>query len=345
MATTSLKYRKHQLSNVEKQISTLARFPQFSQTLQNKKQKELQAISPRILQLNLGYLCNQSCQHCHVDAGPDRKELMKKETLKLCLKVWANEDFETLDITGGAPEMHPHFRYLVEEARKQKPKAEIIVRSNLSIIVSHPKYYDLPVFFAKNQIHIISSLPFYNEESTDTQRGKGIFRKSIEALTRLNAIQYGKSNSQLKLDLIYNPNGAYLPAPQNELEKIFKEKLKEYSIEFHHLFTITNTPIHRFLDFLIQSDNYEEYMNKLIHSFNPNTLNSLMCRDTISVDYLGYLYDCDFNQMLKMKVNSKNSQHIKNYKKEALENRTINVRQHCYACTAGAGSSCQGELA
>jgi radical SAM/Cys-rich protein len=279
-----------------------------------------------------------------VDAGPDRKEIMTKETMQQCLEVIKNTSVHTLDLTGGAPEMNPNFRWFVEEASKLGVQ-DFIVRSNLTIILANKKYHDLPEFFAKHNIHVISSLPYYKREKTDKQRGDGVFDKSIKALQMLNEVGYGMPNSSLKLDLVYNPSGAFLPADQMALEQDFKKALKEdFNIDFHSLFAITNLPISRFLDYLIASDNYEDYMYSLVEAFNPKAVAKVMCTNTISVSYDGWLYDCDFNQMLGLKVATA-EKHISQFNEEILTNRTILVSQHCYGCTAGAGSSCQGTVA
>jgi radical SAM/Cys-rich protein len=230
----------------------------------------------------------------------------------------------------------------VSEARARGVK-EIIVRSNLTIIVANPKYYDLPDFFEEHQVRVVSSLPFYNAGKTDRQRGEGVFKDSIEALHRLNKIGYGQPGSGLILDLVYNPVGAFLPGDQKQLERDFKQELKQhFNVNFNSLFTITNIPISRFLDFLLESGNYEEYMEKLVNAFNPSAVPGVMCRNTISVDWQGYLYDCDFNQMLGLKTAKSAGQHLSEFDLHQLENRQIVIGQHCFACTAGAGSSCQG---
>ena len=240
--------------------------------------------------------------------------------------------------------MNPHFRWFVEEASKLGIK-DFIVRSNLTIIRANKKYYDLPDFFKKYHIHVVSSMPHWTRGKTDRQRGKGVFDKSIKALQELNSVGYGKPGSPLKLDLVYNPSGAFLPGNQESMEKEFKNALMEdFGIQFHQLFAITNLPIARFLDYLIASDNYEEYMYSLVEAFNASTLENVMCTNTLSVSWDGYLYDCDFNQMLKLKVASK-LKHISEYNEEVVQNRNIIVSQHCYGCTAGAGSSCQGTVA
>jgi radical SAM/Cys-rich protein len=261
------------------------------------------------------------------------------------LEVLEHTKIKTLDITGGAPEMNPDFHYLVSEAHKRGVK-EIIVRSNLTIIRSNPKYYDLPQFFKDNHVRVCSSLPFYSADKTDRQRGEGVFKDSIEALQQLNKVGYGKEGSGMVLDLVYNPAGAFLPGDQKGLERDFKKELKDhFGVEFNNLFTITNIPISRFLDFLIESGNYEGYMEKLVNAFNPAAVAGVMCRNTISIDWQGNLYDCDFNQMLGLKTEPKAGQHISTFDVTKLEDRNIVINNHCFACTAGAGSSCQGATA
>ena len=289
-------------------------------------------------------MCNQVCAHCHVDAGPDRKEIMTRETMQECLDVIKQTGVHTLDLTGGAPEMNPHFRWFVEQATKIGIR-DVIVRSNLTIITANKKYNDLPEFFKTHNIHVISSMPHWTEDKTDKQRGDGVFNASIKALKMLNAVGYGMSNSKLKLDLVYNPSGAFLPGNQAALEMDFKKALSEkFDIQFHNLFSITNLPISRFLDYLIASENYEDYMYNLVEAFNPAAVDNVMCTNTLSVSWDGWLYDCDFNQMLELKVDS-SVQHIRDFNKDTLNKRTICISQHCYGCTAGAGSSCQGTIA
>jgi radical SAM/Cys-rich protein len=292
----------------------------------------------------VGYMCNQVCSHCHVDAGPDRKEIMTQETMEQILHVLRNSKINTVDLTGGAPEMHPQFRWFVEEIRKTEVE-EIIVRSNLTIILANKKYNDLPEFFSEHKIHVISSLPFYKRNKTDRQRGDGVFDSSIKALQMLNAVGFGLPNSELQLDLVYNPSGAFLPGDQKALELDFKKALAEdFNIKFNLLFTITNLPISRFLDYLIASENYEEYMHALVDAFNPSAVGNVMCTNTISVSWEGFLFDCDFNQMLDLKVDSTIA-HISEFNSTVLDDRNIRLSQHCYGCTAGAGSSCQGSIA
>lgn len=315
----------------------------FQQKLDESGLYPLTTTSISTLQINIGKMCNQVCKHCHVDAGPDRKEIMTTETMQHCLDVLRNNPgLHTADLTGGAPEMNPNFRWFVEEIKKLD--RHIIVRCNLTIIRANKKYYDLPEFYKQHHIEVVSSLPFYSKDRTDKQRGDGVFEDSILALQMLNAVGYGIEDSNLKLNLVYNPAGAFLPASQNALEAEFKAALKkDFGISFHHLYSITNLPISRFLDYLLQSGNYEKYMEKLIDAYNPAAAANVMCRTSISVGWDGFLYDCDFNQMLEMKVNC-GSKHISNYNSKTLGEREIIVNQHCYGCTAGAGSSCGGAL-
>lgn len=352
MAIKSLKARQNELSNTKRQLEILSNgifidgtLPTFKEKLNAHQLEDIRPKALQILQINLGYMCNQVCAHCHVDAGPDRKEMMLDQTLEDCLNVMRNNPIETVDLTGGAPEMHPKFRWFVEQIRSQTTVKEIIVRSNLTIIMANKKYHDLPAFFAKHKLHVISSLPFYKRNKTDRQRGSGVFDQSIKALQKLNEIGFGKDNPSLALDLVYNPSGAFLPGDQQALENDFKTALKEdFDIDFNQLFTITNLPISRFLDYLIASENYEEYMHTLVDAFNPVAAENVMCTNTLSVSWEGYLYDCDFNQMLELKVAS-DHQHIRDFNLDALEKRKIHLSQHCYGCTAGAGSSCQGSIA
>lgn len=350
-ATTSLKRREHELGDPANQLKHLSNgifqsgeCPTFRSKLEGVGQWPLKPERISVFQVNVGYMCNQVCKHCHVDAGPDRKEIMSRETIDQCLDAIARSGVHTLDLTGGAPEMNPDFRYFVEQA-KNRGVAEIIVRSNLTIFSANKKYEDLPGFFRDNGVRVVSSLPYFNADRTDRQRGTGVFARSIDALKRLNDVGYGKPGSGLVLDLVYNPLGAFLPGDQAQLEADFKRSLKEqYEVVFNSLFAITNMPISRFLEFLEVSGNYEGYMRKLVNSFNPAAVEGVMCRNTVSIGYDGRLFDCDFNQMLEMPVAS-TAAHVKDFSLEDLEGRSIAVHQHCYGCTAGAGSSCQGEVA
>ena len=351
MATKSLKARHKALSYTENQLEILegglfqqGELPYFRDKIADTGQFPLRPKKLEVLQINVGYMCNQVCEHCHVDAGPDRKEIMTRETMEQCLEVIKNTGAHTLDLTGGAPEMNPNFRWFVEEAAKVGIK-DFIVRSNLTIIRANKNYHDLPQFFKKHNVHVVSSMPHYTKGKTDKQRGDGVFDKSIKALQELNAVGYGMPDSPLKLDLVYNPSGAFLPADQAAMERDFKNALHEdFGIEFHNLFAITNLPISRFLDYLIASENYEDYMYALVDAYNPAAVENVMCTNTISVSWDGWLYDCDFNQMLGLKVASK-VKHIKDYNEDILADRKIIISQHCYGCTAGAGSSCQGTVA
>ncbi|MEH6705495.1 MAG: arsenosugar biosynthesis radical SAM (seleno)protein ArsS [Galbibacter orientalis] len=350
MLKKSLHKRANQLSQSKKQLEILSNgifangeLPTFKDKIAETNQLPLRPNKTEILQINVGYMCNQVCSHCHVDAGPDRKEIMTKETMQQCLDIIKNTGAHTLDLTGGAPEMNPNFRWFVEEASKIGVE-DFIVRSNLTIIEANKKYNDLPDFFKKHNIHVISSMPHWTKEKTDKQRGQGVFNKSIEALKKLNTVGYGMPNSNLKLDLVYNPAGAFLPTNQASMEKDFKKALiDDFGIQFHNLFAITNLPISRFLEYLIASENYEDYMYSLVEAFNPSAVKNVMCTNTISISWDGWLYDCDFNQMLDLKVDSK-VKHVSEYNEDILNNRDIIISQHCYGCTAGAGSSCQGTV-
>ena len=315
----------------------------FQQNLEKAGLFPLRPTQLEIFQVNVGKMCNQVCKHCHVDAGPDRKEIMTRKTMLLCLEALANNpSVGIVDITGGAPELNPDFRWFVESIKALGK--HIIVRCNLTIILANKRFYDLPDFFKLHNVEVASSLPFYTKDRTDRQRGDGVFEDSIKALEMLNAVGYGIPGTGLTLNLVYNPAGAFLPANQSVLEKEYKIALaKDFDIQFNNLFTITNLPISRYLDYLLKSGNYEKYMEKLINAFNPVAAANVMCRNTISVGWDGYLYDCDFNQMLNLKVSS-SGKHISQFNTEVLADREIVVNQHCYGCTAGAGSSCGGAV-
>jgi radical SAM/Cys-rich protein len=294
------------------------------------------------LQVNVGKLCNQACKHCHVDASPIRTEIMPRAVVDDCLNALRKYKIPTLDITGGAPELNPEFRYFVTEARKTG--AKVIVRHNLTVMFENGQA-DLPEFFAGNEVEIVSSLPYFLATQTDAQRGTGVFDKSIEALKKLNAVGYG-ADEKLILNLVYNPVGAFLPPAQSAIENDFKRELKtRYDIIFNNLFTITNMPIARYLEWLRRSKNEEAYMQKLVNAFNPATVSGLMCRNLISVDWRGYLYDCDFNQMLDLNFESDVPQTIADFDPVKLAKRKILTGAHCFGCTAGAGSSCGGVVA
>lgn len=315
----------------------------FQQKLEESSLFPLKPKEIEILQINIGKMCNQVCRHCHVDAGPDRKEIMTKETMNQCLEVLKKKPFlKTVDITGGAPEMNPDFRWFVEAIKNLD--RHIIVRCNLTIILANKIFHDLPNFYRQHAIEVVSSLPFYTQDRTDRQRGNGVFDDSIKALQMLNETGYGKEGTGLILNLVYNPAGAFLPTSQHALELDYKNVLMtKYGISFNNLFAITNLPVSRFLDYLLQTGNYEKYMQKIIDAYNPVAAENVMCRSTISIGWDGYLYDCDFNQMLELKLDTK-SNHISQFNTKILANRNIKVGQHCYGCTAGAGSSCGGAV-
>ncbi|MEO9804283.1 MAG: arsenosugar biosynthesis radical SAM (seleno)protein ArsS [Reichenbachiella sp.] len=341
----SLQAQHHQLSRTSKQLAVLEEINQqsFTDRLEKIDRFPLKPTAIDIFQVNMGKMCNQVCKHCHVDAGPDRKEIMTRETMQWCLDALDRSNISTVDLTGGAPEMNPDFRWFVEELSGRGK--QVIVRCNLTIILANKKYHDLPEFFRKHKVEVVSSLPHFSARRTDAQRGEGVFEKSIQALQMLNKVGYGQPDSDLKLNLVYNPSGAFLPPDQLGLESEFKRKLRDgFNIEFNELYAITNLPISRFLDYLVVSGNYEDYMQKLVDAFNPTAADGVMCRNTISVGWDGYLYDCDFNQMLDLKLNGGSPDHIKDFDAEVLSKREIILNNHCYGCTAGAGSSCGGTV-
>lgn len=315
----------------------------FDTALSESKLYPLTAIGITVFQINIGKLCNQICKHCHVEAGPDRKEIMPREIMQTCLKAIEKTEIPTVDITGGAPEMNPDFKWLVKEFRNRN--RHVMIRSNLTILTEHG-YEDVPDFFAENKVEVVASLPYYSEQTLDKQRGAGVFQKSIEALKKLNSIGYGKEGSGLMLNFVYNPAGAFLPPSQKSLEADYKSSLlKRYGIVFNNLFTITNMPIGRFMNYLNTSQNYNSYLSKLISIYNPNAASQAMCRYTLSVAWDGSLHDCDFNQMLGMKVNHGAPCRIKEFDLTKLQGRQIATGFHCYGCTAGRGSSCGGAVA
>jgi radical SAM/Cys-rich protein len=295
------------------------------------------------LQVNLGYTCNQSCLHCHVNAGPNRTEQMDAENLSLVLKVAGFRAIRTLDLTGGAPELNPGFRRLVTGARERG--IHVMDRCNLTIL-SEPGQEGLADFLASRQVEVIASMPCYLEENVNSQRGKGVFSRSIQGLQQLNTLGYGQPGSGLTLNLVYNPAGPHLPPPQTSLEADYKRiLLKQYGIRFNHLFSLANMPIARFGSTLISKGEFEPYMALLKEAHQDDNLGSVMCRTLISVDYKGYLYDCDFNQMLRQGIqHGNNPLHLQDLLHHRLENTPIYVADHCYGCTAGQGSSCSGAL-
>ena len=350
--TKSLSARGHDLADTMVQLKVLSgkdvhdmRLEPFGKTIAAAGHAPLRATRVEVFQLNIGKLCNQTCAHCHVDAGPDKRvENMDRATLETCLRIIeATPSIRVVDITGGAPEMNPHFRWFVAECRAAGK--EVIDRCNLTIVRANPKYHDLPEFLAEHRVHVVSSLPYFSAKRTDAQRGDGVFEDSIAALRLLNEQGYGREGTGLRLDLVYNPSGAYLPGDQATLQAEFKRQLqRRYGIVFNALFAITNLPVARFLDYLLESGNYPAYMGKLIEAYNPATVEGLMCRSMVSVSWDGYLYDCDFNQMLDLKVRH-GVRHIDDWTPgDDLADRSVVVNQHCYGCTAGAGSSCGGEI-
>ena len=345
----TLKKSGHELAVPDYQISILENRDQESIRFKDKmKDIGLYPLKPweiSIFQINIGKMCNQTCTHCHVDAGPDREEIMTRDTMMECIHAIQKGPFKTIDLTGGAPEYNPNFRWFITEIRKYFPDIEVIVRSNLTIINESEQYFDLPEFFAKNKLTVISSLPCYTEENVDQQRGRGVYERSIAALKKLNAVGYGKEGSGLQLHLVYNPGGTAIPGSQVQLQADYKRELwNSHEIVFNNLYTITNMPINRFLNFLVREGRYEEYMHKLINSFNPSAAMTVMCRDTLSIDWLGNISDCDFNQQLDLFVENGAPSHIRDFDYKKLSDRNINLGQHCFGCTAGEGSSCQGAL-
>ncbi len=297
-----------------------------------------------ILQVNLGYLCNLSCTHCHVNAGPKRTELMTRSTIDQIIEFVRREQIKILDLTGGAPEMNPEFRYLVDIMRGDG--VHIIDRCNLTIL-EQPGFEDLAAYLAQRDVEITASLPCYIGDNVDRQRGKGVFDASISALRRLNKLGYGRANSGLLLNLVFNPQGAVLPPPQQELAKDYRTHLRnEFDIEFNELFALTNMPIQRFGSTLVSQGQFDDYMALLKTSFRSENLDSVMCKTSLSVDWQGYVYDCDFNQMLGLALGAQTSGrvHLSQLYVEELEGNPITVRQHCYGCTAGQGSSCGGAI-
>jgi radical SAM/Cys-rich protein len=315
----------------------------FEETLASHGLSPLRAATLTTLQVNVGKLCNQACKHCHVDAGPHRTEIMTPETAESVLAVVRKHAIPIVDITGGAPELNPSFRRLVAEARGAG--ARVIVRHNLTVQFEDG-FDDLPEFFRNNAVEVVASLPYFLARQTDSQRGVGVFDRSLDALCRLNTVGYGREGSGLVLNLVYNPVGAFLPPDQPGIERDFKRELEaRYGIVFNSLYTITNMPISRFLHYLERSGNFAHYMNKLLNAFNPSTVEGLMCRTMVSVGWDGRLYDCDFNQMLELPLAPGQPRTIAGLNPAALAGRPITTGPHCHGCTAGAGSSCGGAVA
>ena len=295
------------------------------------------------LQVNLGYLCNQQCLHCHVDASPRRKEIMQKETIDDVLAFLDRQQIKTLDMTGGAPEMNPHFRYLVEQAGQRG--VHVIDRCNLTVL-NEPGHDDTAAFLAQNGVEVVASMPCYLEENVDAQRGKGVFDGSIGALRKLNECGYG-SDEDKQLNLVYNPQGINLPPSQAELQAAYKRELEQrFDIRFNNLYTITDMPIKRFGSTLISKGQFDEYMQVLKNAYMQDNLSSVMCRTTLSVDWQGCVFDCDFNQMLGLPAGlAKEKTNLRDLLDAELKGEVIAIMDHCYGCTAGQGSSCGGALA
>ena len=345
MPSLTLLRQTHTLADPREQVRVLERgdsLARFDPTLRHHGLPPLAATSLDVLQVNVGRVCNQTCRHCHVDAGPDRREVMSRDVMQACLDAIQQHSFSTLDITGGAPEMNPHFRWLVAHARPRV--ARIIDRCNLTILLA-PGFDDLPEFLAEHRVEVVASLPCYLEQNVDAQRGEGVFAKSLEALRRLNDLGYGASGSGLILNLVYNPLGPSLPPDQAQLSVAYHRELAaRYGIIFNELFALANLPISRFLDDLLQSGRYDEYQQKLITAFNPAAASGVMCLNTLSVDWQGRLFDCDFNQMLDLELAPTAPRTIFEFAAAPLANRRIVTGRHCFGCTAGAGSSCQGAI-
>ena len=341
---TSLRSRGHGLSTPAGQLAVLdtGDLPRFGRTLADRGLGTLLARRPEVLQVNVGKLCNMTCRHCHVDAGPDRREVMTRETLDACLAVLERDEIGTLDLTGGAPEMNPHFRHAVEAATRLG--RHVIDRCNLTILTL-PRFADLPAFLAEQRVEIVASLPCYLEENVDKQRGDHAFARSIEALQALNALGYGRDGGP-RLTLVYNPVGPSLPPDQATLEGAYRDQLRDrYGIAFSRLITITNMPISRFLEDLLAAGRYEQYLAKLVAAFNPASVAGLMCRNTLSVSWDGRLFDCDFNQMLDLPLAGPGTIFdLLVAGPDAVAGRPIVTARHCYGCTAGAGSGCGGAI-
>ncbi|MGJ3247654.1 MAG: arsenosugar biosynthesis radical SAM (seleno)protein ArsS [Elainellaceae cyanobacterium] len=349
----SLYRQRSPLADPHQQIETLANLDlvetphqsDFNATIVQHGWETLQPAKLENFQINIGKLCNMTCRHCHVDAGPDRtQENMDRETINACLRALDQTDAHTVDITGGAPELNPHFRYLVD-ACVERGK-HVIDRCNLTVLLL-PRMQDLPEWFAERGVEVVCSLPHYRKFNTDAQRGSGTFEKSIEALRRLNAVGYGNGDPSRCLTLVSNPSGAFLANSQSKVEQEWKAGLmKHHGISFDRLIALNNMPISRFLDWLEQSGNLQEYMELLVNSFNPATVSGLMCRSTLSISWDGRLFDCDFNQMLDLEIQSPTKQrpHIRDFDPRVLAHRQIVTGRHCFGCTAGAGSSCGGAI-
>lgn len=323
-------------------LRAAATVPPFYQKLQAAGLFPLMSTGLSTLQVNVGRTCNMSCKHCHMDAGPDRTESMSRETISQCLGVLRGTNISTLDITGGAPELNPYLPWFIEEAVKLG--RQVIVRTNLTVLDAD-NYACFAEFYAAHQVELIASLPYYREKNTDRQRGEGVFSASVRVLKRLNKLGYGLEQDKLRLNLVYNPGGAFLPPVQHALEADFRRELmRRHGVAFNRLFTITNVPAGRFLGFLQNSGNLEKYLERLSDAFNPAAAAGVMCRNQISAGWDGRLYDCDFNQALGLPCAPEVPGHIQDFDWASLKKRPIMLGDHCYACTAGFGSSCGGAV-
>ncbi len=352
LARGSLRARRSPLANADEQLRLLASLElsdgngglaDFSAAV--SREQALKPVPLEIFQMNLGKLCNMSCRHCHVDAGPDRRdEMMSDATIEACLEALDRSSAQTVDLTGGAPELHPRFRELVEEVSGRG--LHVIDRCNLTILLA-AGFRDLPEWLAGHGVEIVSSLPHQRQRNTDAQRGEGVFERSIEALLKLNAAGYGHGDPKRTLTLMANPVGAFLAGNQGQLESEWRQTLlSKHGVSFDRLSTLNNMPISRFLDWLVESDNFADYMQRLVGGFNPGTVAGLMCRNTISISWDGRVFDCDFNQMLEMEAACGNGRgaRIEDFDPLLWEERQIRTARHCFGCTAGAGSSCGGAI-
>jgi radical SAM/Cys-rich protein len=348
MKTQTLTRRNAPLSDCQNQINLLNTIDlnqtQYQGHFDRAINKPLTPTKLDIFQINLGKLCNMTCKHCHVDAGPDRTtENMDLNTIEACLNALDQTQAHTVDLTGGAPELNPHFEYLVDQC-VQRGK-QVIDRCNLTVLLLRTKTH-LPQWLADRNVEVVCSLPHYRKRNTDLQRGDGTFEQSIEALRRLNTAGYGQGNPNKRLTLMSNPVGAFLSGNQAQLETEWKAGLdKNFGVQFDRLITLNNMPISRYLEWLESSGNLQSYMTTLVNAFNPATIDGLMCRNTLSVSWDGQLYDCDFNQMLGLSLNTPIAHSIHDFNLDAWQTRTIVTDRHCFGCTAGSGSSCGGALA
>jgi radical SAM/Cys-rich protein len=352
-SVSSLVSRDNILAEPEHQIKALNKLKVSNQVEPFSFHRDLQSagwetltVSPiEFLQINMGKLCNMTCRHCHVDAGPDRtKENMTRETVDACLRALDLCDAQTVDLTGGAPELSPHFKYLVDQVVSRGKR--VIDRCNLTVL-NLPRNRELPEWLASRGVEIVCSLPHYRKLNTDAQRGSGAYEQSLIALKRLNEVGYGLNDPSKRLALVTNPAGAFLPNQQDSLEREWKEALlKNHNIHFDQLYALANMPISRFLEWLLESGNLQGYMERLVQAFNPSTIAGLMCRNTLSISWDGRIYDCDFNQMLELDVQfeDKTGMTVFDFDLQKLQQRSVVTARHCYGCTAGSGSSCGGSI-